>query len=217
MDPLQKQKKVNNPLTTGCDIMLKNKLREALKSKRSSLSGDEVIRLSRSIKKQILELDIYKSSYNILSFISFGNEVDTKELIISSLDLQKNIYAPRVCDKNMDFYRVYNLYDLVTSKFGVSEPIAHPNNLFILNEDRLRENTIMIIPGLAFDNMGNRLGYGRGYYDEYLSRDYAKDFVKIAVAYDFQIIDEVPTDEYDVPVDYIVTPTKYIQTRGSEA
>lgn len=190
--------------------MLKNKLREALKSKRSSLSDDEVIRMSKAIKSQILELDIYKSSSNILTFISFGNEVDTKELITSSLDCQKYIYAPRVANKDMDFYKIYNLEDLVTSKFGVLEPIPDDSNLFELNEDRLKEKTIMIIPGLAFDNKGNRLGYGKGYYDEYLSRDYAKDFVKIAVAYDFQIVDKVPIDEYDVPVDYIVTPTNIV-------
>lgn len=192
------------------DRMLKNNLREALKSKRSSLSHDEVIRMSRSIKGQILELDIYKNSSNILSFISFGKEVDTKELIKSSMDCQKNIYAPRVGNINMDFYKVYNLKDLITSKFGVSEPIPNPNNLLLLNEDRLKEKTIMIIPGLAFDSKGNRLGYGKGYYDEYLSRDYAKDFIKIAVAYDFQLVHEVPTNEYDIPVDYIVTPSKVV-------
>lgn len=190
--------------------MLKNKLREVLKSKRNSLPDDEVIGMSKAIKSQILELDIYKNSSNLLSFISFAKEVDTKELIISSLDCYKNIYAPRIVKKNMEFYKIYNLEDLITSKFGVSEPVPDSNNLFALNGDSLRENTIMIIPGLAFDSMGNRLGYGKGYYDEYLSREYAKDFIKIAVAYDFQIIDEVPTDEYDVPVDYIVTPSKII-------
>lgn len=190
--------------------MLKNKLREALKAKRNSLSDDEMAGMSKVIKDQILGLDIYKSSSNILSFISFPKEVDTKELIKSALDCQKNIYAPRVGNKNMDFYKINNLEDLITSKFGVSEPIPNPNNLFLLNEDRLKEKTIMIIPGLAFDSMGNRLGYGKGYYDEYLSRDYAKNFIKIAVAYDFQIIDEVPTDEYDIPVDFIVTPSTII-------
>lgn len=190
--------------------MLKNKLREALKAKRNSLSDDEMVRMSKVIKDQILGLDIYKSSSNILSFISFPKEVDTKELIKSALDCQKNIYAPRVGNKNMDFYKINNLEDLITSKFGVSEPIPNPNNLFLLNEDRLKEKNIMIIPGLAFDSMGNRLGYGKGYYDEYLSRDYAKNFIKIAVAYDFQIIDEVPTDEYDIPVDFIVTPSTII-------
>lgn len=190
--------------------MLKTKVREELKIKRSSLSIIEVIRMSKAIKDQILDLDVYKCSSNILSFISFGNEVDTKELIKAALDCQKNIYAPRVANKNMDFYKINNLEDLITSKFGVSEPIPNPNNIFLLNEDRLKEKTIMIIPGLAFDSMGNRLGYGKGYYDEYLSRDYAKDFIKIAMAYDFQIIDKVPTDEYDVPVDFIVTPSKII-------
>ncbi|HHU71787.1 MAG TPA: 5-formyltetrahydrofolate cyclo-ligase [Clostridiales bacterium] len=190
--------------------MLKAKLREALKIKRNSLSDNEVIAMSEAIKGRILGLDLYKSSSNILSFISFGKEVDTKELIKSSIDYQKNIYAPRVAINSMDFYKISNLENLVTSKFGVSEPKPDYNNLFILNEERLKEKTIMIIPGLAFDSMGNRLGYGKGYYDEYLSREYAKDFTKIALAYDFQIVDEVPTDEYDLPVDYIVTPSKVI-------
>lgn len=190
--------------------MLKAKLREAFKIKRNSLSDNEVIAMSEAIKGRILGLDLYKSSSNILSFISFGKEVDTKELIKSSIDYQKNIYAPRVAINSMDFYKISNLENLVTSKFGVSEPKPDYNNLFILNEERLKEKTIMIIPGLAFDSMGNRLGYGKGYYDEYLSREYAKDFTKIALAYDFQIVDEVPTDEYDLPVDYIVTPSKVI-------
>ncbi|NLZ83298.1 MAG: 5-formyltetrahydrofolate cyclo-ligase [Clostridiales bacterium] len=188
--------------------MLKTKLREVLGTKRNNLSDSEVILMSNSIKEQILQLDIYKNSFNILSFISFGKEVNTKELIKSALDCQKHLYAPRIDNKSMDFYKIYNLEDLVTSKFGVSEPIPDTNNLFVINKDRVKEKTIMIIPGLAFDNKGNRLGYGKGYYDEFLSMEYAKDFLKIAVAYDFQIIDEVPTDEYDVAVDYIVTPSK---------
>lgn len=190
--------------------MLKSKLREVLGTKRNNLSDSEIILMSNSIKKQILQLDMYKNASNILSFISFGKEVNTKELIKSSLDCQKHLYAPRVDNKSMDFYKINNLEDLVTSKFGVSEPIPDDDNLFEVSEDRVKEKTIMIIPGLAFDNKGNRLGYGKGYYDQYLSREYAKDFIKIAVAYDFQIIDEVPTDEYDIPIDYIVTPSKII-------
>lgn len=98
----------------------------------------------------------------------------------------------------MVFIKINSLENLVTSSYGILEPVGDKSNF---NVDNLG---LIVMPGLAFDKQGNRLGYGGGYYDKFLSSNKI-DNKKIALAYDFQVLDKVPSEKHDIKIDSIIT------------
>ena len=145
------------------------------------------------MKNEMVEL---LSSYqNIALFASLETEIDTFPLIEELLKEGKNIYLPKTRGKEMEFYLIHSLDELVESKdkYKVKEPsCGNPVNPSIFD--------IIICPGVAFDRSNNRMGHGQGYYDKYLSRCPA---YKIGLCYKEQLLDEIPTDEYDVKMDRV--------------
>jgi len=136
--------------------------------------------------------------------------------------------------KEMDFYEIYNTNAFILSKFGILEPMNEEKNRYkgteeiingnsITNYQDLQENEhennqrlkLMLLPGLAFDPYGNRIGYGAGFYDSYLRKHLKDNFFKIALAYDFQILGLINTKDHDVRADMIITPSKIIQCNNS--
>ena len=157
--------------------------------------GEITDRSKRSfiMKGEIVEL---LSSYqNIALFASLDTEIDTFPLIKELLRLGKNIYLPKTKGKEMDFYLIHSLDELVEShdKYKVKEPSkGNPVDPSIFD--------IIICPGVAFDKNNNRMGHGQGYYDRYLSRCSA---FKIGLCYKEQLLDEIPVDEYDIKMDRV--------------
>ena len=185
--------------------MNKSEIRNIMKSQRNQLSKNIRDEYNCSIREKLFEFDEYRECKIIFSYLSFGSEVDTIDIIGNALDLSKNVYIPRVEGSEMNFYRINNLQGLIRSKFGVLEPdpsLHEKYNTFNLSNKK----KLMILPGLAFDSRGNRIGYGAGYYDRCLVNFDSDDFIKVALAYNFQIIEDIPSNQYDIPVDYIITP-----------
>ena len=144
------------------------------------------------IKNKILELDIYKKSNVIAMYASMKSEVDTKELINESLLLGKKVLLPRIINKNkMIFIEVNNDTEYERNSFGVLEPIG----------EEIKDIDLIIVPGVAFDKSNNRLGYGRGYYDKYLSN---KDIYKIGICYSEQLIDKIEVEDHDIKMDLVI-------------
>ena len=145
------------------------------------------------MKSEMVE---YLSSYqNIALFASLETEIDTFPLIEALLKEGKNIYLPKTREKEMEFYLIHSLDELVESKdkYKVKEPsCGNPVNPSIFD--------IIICPGVAFDRSNNRMGHGQGYYDKYLSRCSA---YKIGLCYKEQLLDEIPTDEHDIKMDRV--------------
>ena len=145
------------------------------------------------MKSEMVEL---LSKYqNIALFASLETEIDTFPLIEELLKNGKNIYLPKTNGKEMDFYLIHSLDELVESKdkYKVKEPsVGNPVDPSIFD--------IIICPGVAFDKNNNRLGHGQGYYDRYLSRCSA---FKIGLCYKEQLLDEIPVDEYDIKMDHV--------------
>lgn len=190
--------------------MMKTQIREQMKEIRNKLSNDELLRMSRMIQEQLVSTEAYQLSSKVFIFVSFGNEVDTRMIIERALADQKKVYVPRVEKHGLEFYEIHNLDGLVPSKFGVPEPEPNVALKYVPSENELKEHHLMIMPGLAFDASGNRIGYGAGYYDRYLNRFPSNHFIKMAVAFDFQIIDSIPANAFDVSMDAIVLPNKII-------
>ena len=141
--------------------------------------------------KEIISADV------IMAYVSYKSEVDTIPIINKLLLEGKKIVVPRVSDDDMDFYVISDLNNLEEGYKGIKEPASD----CIKYEPA--GNEIMLLPGTVFDKRLFRVGYGKGYYDRYLARH--KGITTIGLAYDFQLVDEVPVDTWDKGLDMIIT------------
>lgn len=141
---------------------------------------------------------IEKIDKDILIYCSKPNEIDTTPIIQFAFDFGYRVYVPRVNGKEMNFFEITSFKDLQKGAFNVMEPTGNitPPNL---------DNTICITPGIAFDKNYNRLGYGGGYYDRFLQN---YNGLKIGLCYDELLVDALPNEDTDIPVDIIITNKK---------
>ncbi len=146
-----------------------------------------------------------QSARTVLFFAPLPDELDVWPLL-EKLLATKKICALPAFDATTQFYsarRVRNLEtDIVTGKFGVSEPLASSEDIPLNHFD------LVLVPGMAFDSHGNRLGRGRGFYDRILA---LASGVKCGVAYDFQLLEVIPTEPHDARVDFIFTPMRCVR------
>ena len=174
-------------------------IRAALRNISPAVRAVESIDLCERLKAQM------QSAHAILFFAPLPDELDIWPVLELSMALgndcalpfferEKNIYGARAVRKLAT--------DLVTGKFGVREPAPH------CAEIPLNTFDLVLVPGLAFDLQGNRLGRGRGFYDRLLDR---VSGIKCGVGYDFQLREEVPTEPHDAKVDFIFTPSRSVR------
>lgn len=205
--------------------MTKKQIRGYQINLRDGLDQDTRMRFYREIRQRLFDMEEYQSCTSIFTFISFRSEVDTVQIIEHSLKNDKKVYVPRVEQQGMEFYEITDLNGLIQSKFGIPEPPVEESRRYILQKERIQEEHIqneqkstghrnlMLLPGLAFDRYGNRIGYGAGYYDRYLAEHMEADFYKVALAYGFQVMDQIPAEEFDIKADAIITPDELIRCK----
>lgn len=188
----------------------KSILRKQYKLRRASLfvSDADKKKADDAIKEYFISL---KKSHNIsvfLIYVSFRDEVDTKELIEYLLSSGGKVAVPR-CYENgrMEFFVISSLENLRTSAYGILEPE---------DDERFRvtdfEDSLCIVPGLAFDSSGMRIGYGGGYYDRFLEKH--ENMISVGFCYDSLIEKSVLTEKHDRKVDYIITEKGIMRTNG---
>ena len=184
----------------------KKEIRSRLKKQRSLLGADECRSMSHEIYKRLIALELDREYDNILLYSAIRNEVNTDEYFACLINKAKRIYYPRVCGDEMSFYRVRCLDELNCGSFNINEPDM---------TDEYTEadgRALMIVPGLGFSYTGYRIGYGKGFYDRYLSSFTKRDTVMaVGVGYDFQLLGNVTfEDEYDVPLDGVITDKREV-------
>jgi len=183
---------------------MKNQLKESILEKRNSLPQEEIIEKSNKIKNNLFNLAQYKKSKTIMFFVSFNSEVSTHDMIKESLKT-KTVIVPKVAHHEIEPSVIIDFDNLVPGgKFGILEPIEAMKIAY-------KNIDLILVPGIAFDKEGHRIGYGFGYYDKFLKK-VPKAF-KIGLAFDFQVVDKVPREEHDVPVDLIVTEKEVIECK----
>ncbi len=188
------------------DVSTKKKeLRREVLAKRDVLSSEERAIGSVRIFSKIAEMDIYQKAEIILCYVDFGSEVQTKEFMANAKADGKTVYAPRIVREDdgmrrMRFYR-YDAQTLERSKWGIEEPPQCPSEEYPGTSD---EKCLVIVPGTVFDRTRGRLGYNGGFYDRFLAAHPAMK--TCAVAFDLQIVPEVPQGIYDIKPKIIVTP-----------
>lgn len=174
-------------------------MRAILEQKRRILPAEEVEEASKAILAQLVEMPEWKAAKTVLCYYPIQNEVNVRSLLEASKE-EKLILLPATTSRTSMEMRPYIGHDnLHKGRMGVPTPQTKPYDGHV---------DLIIVPGVAFDRKGRRLGRGGGYYDRFLRHN--RRVPKIAVAYDFQIVKEVPSTILDERVNKIVTPTKII-------
>lgn len=188
--------------------MDKSEIRKKILSIRNNLKPEEVEYKSKIIIDKLTSLDKYKNSKVVFVYMSFNNEVKTYNLIERMLIENKRVVIPYTDTKNTVIIpsEIKSLKDdLVLNPFGYYEPV-----LGKVKQVETEELDLIVAPGVVFDDSLNRVGFGKGYYDRILSKK-RKDTKVIAVAYEFQVVNEVPTEPHDVKMDMIITEERTIK------
>lgn len=180
----------------------KVEIRNYIKQLKKNLTMDEVRERSHHIAVNFFSQQCYKDAENIYLYVSYNQEVDTKFMINKVLKDGKRVAVPRVIDEVMEFHEITNLNQLSVGAFGILEP--NVENL-VSNDPVWKTKNIMIVPGLAFDKQGGRIGYGGGYYDRYIQKYRDQIQLKLALAYDFQVFEHIETESFDENIDGIIT------------
>ena len=186
----------------------KKALRRKILDERKNINIVKKEDMDNKILDKLYESEYYRKSKKIFIYISYDSEINTKGIINKALEDNKKVYVPRTEFKNrlMDAVEIMSLDNLVESDFGIlepsiKEPYIDPNEL-----------DLIVVPGVAFDKQGGRMGYGAGFYDRYFKK-INKDIIKLALAYEFQTLEKVPMNELDIPVDCIITENEVISCK----
>ncbi len=191
----------------------KKLLRREYRKKRAGLSPEEVSCLSRKICSNIEGLAAFQKADAVLCYMAYRNEVDLGLLMDRARDLGKQIFIPRVEGDRMDFYLYQRDDVLQVSGYGIEEPL--PDNPGLWDLYPVGGRILMVMPGLAFDAGGNRLGYGGGFYDRYLAEYENKGMITLAAAYSLQLSDRpLPAEPRDIRPDYIVTEDNILEVKN---
>ena len=174
---------------------------------RDEIPADERMRYSQKIVKNLTDHTCYRETQALLTYVSFRSEVDTISLIERAFADGKAVFAPRVAGREMNFFRIKDLGDLEEGYHGILEPRNHITEVY----SPIAGKALMCMPGAVFDRAHHRIGYGGGYYDRYLSglSGQAKDMIcTAALAYDCQLLPDVPGEVHDVCPALIITETE---------
>ncbi len=187
-------------------VAQKKSIRRQALAERAGLDDDQRAAWSRKICHTILSLPEYQSAFGILFYMPFRGEVDISPLLDAALAKGVLCALPRC--HGSDTLRLFQISDVSTDlepgRWGIQEPKDY------LNEHTVHDFSVIIVPGVAFDRHGCRIGYGAGYYDRLL---YGAQALTIAPAFAAQLLPELPHDGHDVPMQVIVTENEIIDCR----
>ena len=177
---------------------MKKKLREEALARRNGILAEVRAEKSRRITEHILQSEAYKQAKTVFSFVSMGSEVETRDILRQAWQDGKRVAVPKTeRNRTMIFLKIDSFSDLQEGRFGVMEPIGE-------EEAVPAEGDLFLVPGALLDRRKSRIGYGGGYYDTYFEN--YKGYRKIGIAFSEQISETaIPTEEYDIPLDDIVT------------
>ena len=177
----------------------KRKIREKILAQRNALSDEMHIRMDNEIGKKLFANEHFKKAKIIAFYLHKGSEVHTTNMIKKALELGKQVIVPVTCDQHIEFYKFISFEDLESGKYGILEPKTRTT---------ITENPdVIILPGASFGLCMHRIGYGKGYYDQYLGKSPG---YRIGICYDFQILEKLPKHENDQRIDCIITEKRII-------
>ena len=174
--------------------MNKTLLRREIRTKKAALTEAQIYKASLDLTEQFCSHPLYKEAKTIFAYLSYNQEVRTQPLIERAWAEGKKVAVPKIINEEMVFLSLEPGDPIEEGYKGIPEPVK---------EIPLQDPTaLVLLPGLAFDPMGHRLGYGGGFYDRFLC---AEPHPTIALCFDFQMLPHLDTEDHDIPADVVLS------------
>ncbi len=175
--------------------MNKQELRRSIREQKRAMSEAEIIRRSEILAEKFAQCQAYKAAGTVYGYLPYNQEVRTVPMLRRALEEGKRVAVPKVYGDDMRFICLDDLSKVTRGYAGIPEPIEDGP----VAQD---ETALVLMPGLAFDREGHRIGYGGGFYDKFLARE--PHHPTVALCYDFQVLDHLETEKFDIPVDLVI-------------
>lgn len=175
--------------------MDKKALRREIREKKRTMSEEEIVSRSERLGEMFASTEAYKNAKSIYGYLPYNQEVRTVSILQKAIADGKRVAVPKVYGDTMKFLWLDDLTQVEKSEMGIPEPIADAP----VADD---PTALVLMPGVAFTENGDRMGYGGGYYDRFLAAE--PDHPTVALCYAFQMVETLPTEEFDIPVDLVL-------------
>lgn len=175
--------------------MDKKSLRQKIKEQKRNMTQAQIEAASTRLGELFAACDAYRQAKTVYFYLPYNQEVRTIPMLERALADGKRVAVPKVYGEEMRFIYIEDLSGIAPGSFGIPEPVADEP---VANDP----TALVLMPGLAFDRQGNRMGYGGGFYDKFLNQE--PDHPTVALCYEFQMCEALPTEEFDVPVDLVL-------------
>ncbi|MBQ3491773.1 MAG: 5-formyltetrahydrofolate cyclo-ligase [Oscillospiraceae bacterium] len=170
-------------------------LRRQIREKKRAMTGEEILRRSQMLAEKFLATEVYRNAKSLYGYLPYNQEVNTLPILEQAQRDGKRVAVPKVYGDTMRFLWLDDLSKVEKGYAGIPEPIA--------DEPEADDTTALVLmPGMAFNAEGHRIGYGGGYYDKFLAAE--RDHPTLALCYDFQMLEYLETEEFDIPVDLVL-------------
>jgi 5-formyltetrahydrofolate cyclo-ligase len=175
--------------------MDKQALRKEIREKKRAMTEEQIVAASERLGELFLASDAYKQAKTIYGYLPYNQEVRTVPMLQQALLEGKKVAVPKCYGDEMRFIYLDDLSKVEKGYCGIPEPIDDEP----IADDK---TALVLMPGLAFDPQGHRMGYGGGFYDKFLEQE--PNHPTIALCYDFQMFDHLETEDHDIPVDTVL-------------
>ena len=175
--------------------MNKTELRRMIREKKRGMSPEEIEEKSRALGRLLAESELYRQAQTIYGYLPYNQEVRTVPMLEQAIRDGKRVAVPKCYGDEMRFIYMTDLSLVEKGYAGIPEPVADEP----VADD---ETALVLMPGLAFDPQGHRIGYGGGFYDKFLAAE--PGHPTLALCYDFQMLPALETEEFDIPVDQVL-------------
>ena len=175
--------------------MNKQELRRTIRERKRAMTEEEIVERSNALAEKFYNSPAYQAASTIYGYLPYNQEVRTVPMLQRALDDGKRVAVPKVYGDEMRFIYLEDLTQVSKGYAGIPEPIADAP----VAED---QRALVLMPGLAFDPQGHRIGYGGGFYDKFLAKE--PHHPTLALCYEFQMQAHLDTEEFDIPVDTVL-------------
>ena len=175
--------------------MNKQELRASIRAQKRAMTEEEIVSRSEKLAELFLASDAYRNAKTIYGYLPYNQEVRTIPMLEQALKDGKRVAVPKVIGDEMIFIFMDDLSKVEKGYAGIPEPVANGPAA----DD---PHALVLMPGLAFDPQGHRIGYGGGFYDKFLASE--PEHPTLALCYDFQMLPHLQTEAFDIPVDCVL-------------
>lgn len=175
--------------------MDKQALRKAIREKKRAMTEEQICEASLRLGELFIRSEMYQQAKTLYGYLPYNQEVRTTAMLQQALSDGKRVAVPKIYGDEMKFIFLDDLSQVEKGYSGIPEPIKDGP----VADD---PTALVLMPGLAFDAQGHRVGYGGGFYDRFLEKE--PNHPTVALCYEFQMLPELPVQEYDVPVDCVI-------------